>query len=369
MKDTGSSHTKKTKLNKWLLGGIALVVVLAIILAVVLIKGGVFTQKPEKDNSLPASSQTVLVEEVDNSFEIKLSFAGDNILACFKNITTSGSFNEYSNKKDPSYFLEKVKPIFEQDDFTFVNLENVLTDKNLSPVPRNYSPAFWFRSKTSNINILTSASVEGVSLTNNHTNDYGSEGYNDTLETVKNAGLEYGTQSKTVYYTKNDYTVAIICSGMWYEGQSADIIKRLNEASEKSDFQAVFFHGGTEKIHKPDNFKVRAAHKLVDAGADLVVGSHPHVLQPREVYKGVEIVYSLGNFCYGGHRRPENRCVIYQATLKFDKDGVYTGVGGEIIPCYVYTGSVNNYQPTPIENEKEKQRVLDFMDGKVSSPL
>ena len=87
MKDTVSSHTKKTKLNKWLLGGIALVVVLAIILAVVLIKGGVFTQKPEKDNSLPASSQTVSVEEVDNSFEIKLSFAGDNILACFKNIT------------------------------------------------------------------------------------------------------------------------------------------------------------------------------------------------------------------------------------------------------------------------------------------
>lgn len=325
----------------------------------------------KKGDSEPADviSTPSAREPEDKSFNIKLTFAGDNILACMKNQTTAGSFNEYANSKEPSYFLEKVVHIFENDDFTFVNLENVLTDKNLSEVPRDYSPAFWFRSKTSNINILTSSSVEGVSLTNNHTRDYGTEGYNDTIATVQAAGLKYGTQTDTVYFTKNDYTVAIICSGLWWEGQSADIIKRVEQASEQSDFQIVFFHGGTEKVHVPDAYKQRAARKLVDCGADLVIGSHPHVLQPREIYKGVEIIYSLGNFCYGGHRRPENRCIIYSATLSFNAEGEYESFGSEIIPCYVYTGSVNNYQPAVIENSEEKQRVLDFMDGKVNSPL
>ena len=376
MKNFFSAIGEKIRANRVEVSIIAIVLAIAIVVATIafvlpdnFFKNLVSGESNQTVVSVDSEPEPEPEPEPDNSFEIKMTFAGDTIIACYKDITSSGSFNEYANKKDPSYFLEKIKPIFEKDDFTFINLENVLSDKKLTPVERDYSPAFWFKSKASNVNILTSSSVEGVSFTNNHTNDYGTAGYNDTIATIKAAGLEYATQTKTVYFTKNDYKIAIICSGLWYEGQSADIIRRVKEASEVSDFQIVFFHGGTEKVHAPDNYKVRAARKIVDGGADLVIGSHPHVLQPREIYNGVEIIYSLGNFCYGGHRRPENRCVLYQVTLNFDKEGIYTGVNSEIIPCYVYTGSVNNYQPAVIENEKEKQRVLDFMDGKVSSPL
>ena len=86
------------------------------------------------------------------------------------------------------------------------------------------------------------------------------------------------------YFTKNDYKIAIVCSGLWYEGQSADIIRRVKEASEVSDFQIVFFHGGTEKVHAPDNYKVRAARKIVDAGADLVTCQHSHCIGCEEKY-------------------------------------------------------------------------------------
>ena len=65
------------------------------------------------------------------------------------------------------------------------------------------------------------------------------------------------------------------------------------------------------------------------------------MLQPEEVYNGVPIVYSLGNFCYGGNRSPENRTIIYKALLSVE-DGVLTGQTTQIIPCYVYTGSTNN---------------------------
>ena len=83
----------------------------------------------------------------------------------------------------------------------------------------------------------------------------------------------------------------------------------------------------------------------------------------------LDIIYSMGNFCYGGSRRPENRSILYQIEWTISNDGVLEGKTSEIIPCYVYTGDVNNYQPTPIEDEVVKQKVLDFMSWKVNSPL
>ena len=111
-----------------------------------------------------------------------------------------------------------------------------------------------------------------------------------------------------------------------------------------------------------------AAREAVN-GADLVLGNHPHVLQPREVYKGKEIVYSLGNFCFGGSRGPENRTIIYQLILRVE-NGELVSAASELIPCYVHTGGrVNNYCPAPIEDEAQARRVLDFMDGKAKLPL
>lgn len=310
-----------------------------------------------------------IIQEVPKNFTFNLTFTGDMMLASYKNQTTVNSFNEYSNNHDPSYFLEKVKPYFENDDYTIVNLENVLTDNNLKEISKNHSPAYWYRSKTSNINILTSSSVECVSLANNHTGDYGNQGRNDTIETVENAGLLYGIDSDTLYLEKNGYTIAVICNGLWGEWQADSIISRIHEAEEKSDFQIVFYHGGKERIHSPEEWKIRASRKLVDNGADLVIGNHPHVLQPIETYNGVEIIYSMGNFCYGGSSRPENRTIIYKLNLTISNDGVLETKESEIIPCYIYTGNRNNYQPAPIENDEEKQKVLDFMNWKVDSPI
>lgn len=332
------------------------------------------TEKIEEKKPVAEETKEEKTEEPEvaepTSFDIKLSFVGDMLLASQLDSMASGSFNKYAATKPPSYFLSKVKHIFEADDFTLVDIENVFTDKDLSPVNKNYSPAFWFKSKTSNTEILTSSSVEGVSLANNHIGDYGATGRQDTIDAIKNAGLPYGIEGTIMYLEKEGFRIAVICHGLWGEYQANTIIEEMKEAEEQSDYQIVYFHGGTEKIHEPEAWKKRALRKLVDNGADLVVGNHPHVLQPREVYNGVEIVYSMGNFCYGGHRQPENRTIIYQMNLTIDiATNTVSASQSNIIPCYVYTGSVNNYQPAVIENEEHKQKVLDFMDGKVNSPL
>lgn len=300
--------------------------------------------------------------------KIKLSFVGDAMLACYKDETTSGSFNEYSNKYPSTYFLEKVKHIFEADDFTIVNLENVFSDSKLSPISKSGDRVFWFKSKTSNVNILTTSSVEGVSLANNHTGDYGEQGKNDTIKTINDANLQYGLNDHIMYFEKDGYKIAIICYGLWSEYGTSPIIEQLKKAEETSDFQVVFYHGGTEKMHSPEEWRIRASRKLVDNSADLVIGNHPHVLQPREVYNGVEILYSLGNFCYGGHRSPENRTIIYQIELELNEDNTIKNTTSTITPCYVFTGNVNNYQPAPIEDKNEIKTVLDFMEGKLDLP-
>ena len=321
---------------------------------------------PEFDGPMPSTPR---LGETEDAFSMAVSFTGDMLLASLHGKRAVGNFLDYAAKQEPEYFLQHVRPIFEADDFTVVNLENVLTDRNLTPKEKATDPAYWFRAPAATTDILTSSGVEAVSLANNHTGDYGTAGYKDTVKAVSAAGLEYGGNDRTFYLEKNGYRVAVICHGLWSEGQAGTIIQRLRTAEKNSDFQVVFCHGGAEGVHAPEAWRVRASRRLIDNGADLVLGNHPHVLQPREVYKGKEIVYSLGNFCFGGSRSPENRTIIYQLILQVE-NGKLVGASSELIPCYVHTGGrVNNYCPAPIEDEEQARRVLDFMDGRAKLPL
>lgn len=324
------------------------------------------TAAPEEVDAAPKEEEGTQEPE-DTSFTIDISMVGDCMLATHKGGFYKGSFSWYAAREEPYYFLEKVRDIFKADDFTIANLENVLTDQDLEEVEKSSTPAYWFKGPAYNIYLLRGGSVEAVSLANNHTGDYGKQGLKDTIAAVEMAGLDYGTNSRTFYLEKNGFRIAVICHGLWKETQATQIVTRIQEASKASDYQIVFYHGGAEGVHEPEEWKVRASHRLVDAGADLVVGNHPHVLQPTEVYKGVNIVYSLGNFCYGGHTKPENRTVIYKILLTVDGGSVQKEEIS-LIPCYVYTGKTNNWQPAPITDEAEKQKVLDFMYGRRKLP-
>ena len=301
-------------------------------------------------------------DEPDGTFDIVMHFAGDVLIAENLDAGRSGGFNEYANREPPDYFLKNAMPYFQNDDFTVVNLENVFSDRALSPAQKPL-PAYWFKSKTANTEILTASGVECVSVANNHTRDYGQEGLSDTVSALSDAGIEYGTDSKTVYFEKNGFKTAIICCCMWNRSWADGIIKRINEAKEQSDFQIVFFHGGKEAEHTPEQWKIDACHALIDNGADIVVGGHPHVLQRAESYNGGKIVYSLGNFCFGGNRFPENRTAIYRLTITVNGDDKSFSHNSSIIPFYVYTGSANNYQPDVIRDADEAQKVLSYMKG------
>lgn len=308
-----------------------------------------------------------------NTFTIDLSFIGDCLCATDENTYYANCFNDVADEKKPKYFLSKVSDIFFNDDFTMADCENVYSDsKNLKVRDKGqYADpgmrAFWFKSAAKNAAILSAGGIDGVSISNNHINDYGEQGHSDTKAALDAANVKWGEEGSNIYFSKNGFNIEILCVSM-YNSYAVDSIKEmLAEASENSDYQIIYFHGGEEAIHVPESWKKQACHDLIDAGADLIMGDHPHVLQPMEKYKGVTIIYSLGNFIFGGNRHPENRTIIYTHKLTIT-DGVLSNQSGKIIPCYVYTGDTNNWQPDIITNKAQKKKVIKFMKGKTDLP-
>ena len=314
----------------------------------------------------PSPSPADTVEEPPpEEHTITLSFVGDCMVASMLGSEEPWAFNYFANQVEPSYFFEKVRHIFEADDWTVANCENVFTDNDLKPAPKAGSPVYWYRSKTANTAVFTEGSIEVVSVANNHSGDYGEQGLTDTTEALDNAGILWGNNGKTLLLEKYGYTIALYCTTLYASWQADSIIEWLSEVETISDYQIVYYYGGTERVYVPDSWRVHASKRIVDAGADLVLGGHPHVLQPMEEYNGAQIVHSLGNFMFGGQRHPENRTIIYQKILTV-KGGELLSEDYEIIPCYCYG---EDWQPAVITDEEEYNGVISYMHGEAPTPF
>lgn len=119
--------------------------------------------------------------------------------------------------------------------------------------------AFWFKSAAKNAAILSAGGIDGVSISNNHINDYGEQGHSDTKAALDAANVKWGEEGSNIYFSKNGFNIAILCVSM-YNSYAVDSIKELlTEASENSDYQIIYFHGGEEAIHVPESWKNRPA--------------------------------------------------------------------------------------------------------------
>ena len=151
------------------------------------------------------------------------------------------------------------------------------------------------------------------------------------------------------------------------EQQLKDNIAKVK--ADGAQLIVVIFHWGNETETVPDSNQTTLGRIAIDEGADLVCGHHPHVLQGIETYKGKNIVYSLGNFCFGGNSSPSDMdTMIYQQTFTIDADGVKKDNVTNIIPCSISSAAYdgyNNYQPTPAEGD-EATRILGKINERSS---
>ena len=282
---------------------------------------------------------------------ILISFAGDFTLGTDTKFAYDSSLPAafINNGKNYSYFMKNVSNIFSSDDYTLVNLETTFTDSNEKAL-KDGDVFYNFKGPKEYVNILTKGSIEGVTIANNHIYDYGKQGITDTINVLKEnnvdicgegykilrdiKGVKFGFLGYTGWEYSNDLKTKIVSDISELRKQGAQVV-------------IPYFHWGIERSYEPYDVQQNLARFSIDNGADAVIGSHPHVIQSMESYKGKLIVYSMGNFCFGGNSNPpDKRTFILQAKVNIEDDKL-KNFQYKILPAMISSrNDKNDYIPT-----------------------
>ena len=271
------------------------------------------------------------------------------------NADPNGSFKSVAESLngDYSYFFKNVSPIFSEDDLTIVNFEGTLSNQGT-----RQDKQFAFRGKPEYVQILTSSSVEAANLANNHSADYGDVSLSDTIKYLNEAGISNFIGTNTAIRDVNGISVGLVGIDALDETEAAKLENVIGSVkSLGAQLVIVSIHWGEEKATAPNDTQIELAHKAIDAGADLVLGTHPHVLQGIEKYNGKYIAYSLGNFCFGGNNNPADKdTVIYRQTFTFVDGVMQEDDNMTLIPATISGhDEYNDYQPAIAEGDRKTQ--------------
>jgi hypothetical protein len=270
----------------------------------------VVTSKP---SAAPTASTEIvtpspITETKKDPNQIQMAFTGDILLA--SGVETIMKQNGYD------YPYKEVKDYLQKPDFTIGNLETPITDRG-TILKKEYN----YRSPPLALPALAEAGLDIVNLANNHVMDYGTEGLLDTLDHLEKTGIQHigaghdaAEAFKPVIVEKKGMKIAflgfsrVVPDTSWKAGVKhpgvADTydykapVLAIEKARAQADLVVVITHWGLERTDTPVAYQTELAHRFIDAGADLIIGGHPHVLQGFETYKGKWIAYSLGNFIF-----------------------------------------------------------------------
>ena len=294
---------------------------------------------------------------------VTVTAAGDCTLATDVNASTEGSFAAYASQLggDYSYFLKNVAPVFAEDDLTIVNFEGTLSNQGT-----RQDKQFAFRGKPEYVQVLTTSSVEAANLANNHSADYGDVSLTDTIKYLNEAGISNFIGTNTAMREINGISVGLVGINALNEEEAGKLEKAIGSVkSLGAQLVIVSMHWGEEKATAPNEQQIELAHKAVDLGADLVIGTHPHVLQGIEKYNGRYIAYSLGNFCFGGNNNPSDKnTVIYRQVFTFVDGILQEDENMTLIPATISGhDNYNDYQPAIATGDRKTEiqnRLTDY---------
>lgn len=303
-------------------------------------------------------------EELAYTPEVKtvtVTGVGDCTLATDVNMAGEGSFDYYASSGDYSYFLKNFAPIFAEDNLTIVNFEGTLSKQG-----ERQDKQFAFRGNPNYVQILTSSSVEAANLANNHSADYGNDSLSDTIKYLNEAGITNFIGTNTATVDVDGITVGLVGIDALNEEEAEKTEKAIGSV-KKMGAQLVILciHWGEEKATEPNEEQIALAHQAIDCGADLVLGTHPHVLQGIEKYNGKYICYSLGNFCFGGNDNPADKdTAVFRQVFTFIDGTLQLDDNYSIIPATISGhDDYNDYQPQVATGDRKTEiqnRILDY---------
>lgn len=252
----------------------------------------------------PISFQKVFAKLLHTE-PITLTFAGDIMLDRYIR-----KMNENSGYKN---ILKDISPLLNQSDFVVANLEGPTTNfpsKSIDTLPAEPNN-FVFTFSPDSLSALSDAGITAVSLGNNHILNFGTDGLEQTKKYLHDADIAYfGEPNTNSILTQdiNGVSVGFINFNEFAPFDEEQLTKNIQTFSSTTDFVVVYAHWGSEYETTANALQQRLAHRFIDAGADTVIGSHPHVIQNKELYKGKTIYYSLGNFIFDQYWMGSVRC-------------------------------------------------------------
>lgn len=331
-------------------------ITLAIIAVIFFIAGGI--KNTDDTVKAPEATQAPEVTEAPvRSFSV--TAVGDCTFATDINASRELGFVTYAEDYGYDYFFEKVRPLFEEDDLTIVNFEGTLSDRGTRA-----DKTFAFRGDPEYVKILTGSSVEAANLANNHSSDYGTVSLTDTRDILEENGIVTCRGEENVSLKEvNGVQVGLVGINYLNDQMRTELDSAIIKAKDMgAEVIILSIHWGMEKDTSANEDQIEAAHRAIDLGADLVIGTHPHVLQGIEKYKGRYICYSLGNFSFGGNNSPSDKdSAIFTQTFTLNGTEIADDDAVEIIPCRISgTDGYNNYQPVIAEGSY-RDRIIDRM--------
>ena len=316
---------------------------------------------PPEESAAPMETLAPEATLAPGDAEITITAVGDCTLGGDIPTGAYKSFASYYDKYGPDYFFANVRELFASDDLTIVNLEGPLTTSE-----KIRGRKFNFRGLPEYVSILSGSSVEICNVANNHALDFGMDGLLETADVLEGADIGVSGFGRMYYTDVKGVRVGSLGFTEWDFTQK-QIETAVRTARENCDLLIVSIHWGDEGSHTATSAQKRLGRAIVDAGADVVLGTHSHVYGGVELYNGKYIVYSLGNFCFGGNRNPRDKdCMIFQQTFRLSADGAVEDAGINLIPARVSSSdSTNDFQPK-ILGAEAGQKLLNKI-GKVSS--
>lgn len=294
-------------------------------------------------------------EEIKNTHEVIISSVGDCTIGWDDKFSYQGSLAQIfkNNNSNYSYFFKNVSDIFKADNITTANLETTFTNASVKA-----NKEYTFKATPDYVKALSLGYIEGVTIANNHTRDYLDQGFNDTKSTLKKENINYFGEGEKWLTAANGHNFGFLgYKGFAYDNTFLKNLKNDIAALKKQNALVIInFHWGDEGSYYPNNIQKYLAYYAIDNGADLIIGHHPHVIQGIESYKGKLIAYSLGNFCFGGNRNPDDYDTFILQTKFIFEDQKLKSYGIKLIPCSLSSvTNLNDYCPTPMDTPKKNE--------------
>ena len=267
----------------------------------------------EFEDALPIEEAQPAPAEPSWPRTFTVTVAGDTTLGSTDELRKRDDcFERVAEEKGYGWFFSGLTELFGTDDLTLINFEGTLTEQT-----QKKEKKYNFKGPAEYTDILTLGSVEAVTIANNHTLDYGEAGREETIANLEQAGLTVSGGGVLGVFEKDGVKVGMTGYCFPYANGKKDITKDVKALREMGcQIVIASFHWGSEYRDDFTAEQRSIGRAAIKAGADIVVGHHPHIVQGIERYQDTYILYSVGNLVFGGNVDPDDRDA-YAARLTF----------------------------------------------------